>query len=475
MSEDDETRKEMLVRHLGSERTTIVRSLRQESVPFPEDAAPLPAVHVVTDEDKRFDKALQHKAQSPTDFIRDAWRARPPLVDGARVSVETMLGFLCAIEKLLPSQSGHPVLSSVKLSFETGQEPKLFIEGGSHSVWTAIAIRAESSLEHGFKTLLPLKRGARVLKALSSSQELVVVGVDKGGVCLGAHSIPFSGLLQDFPAQPVMVAPIAQVAMPGFYFEDIVEKVMPAKSITGVENLPLQGVLLDFEPTVGEEGDSMICTAVAMDGMRLHILRLPRMVMKNTSSRTPPALRVSGKFFQFLREVVNSKWTLLEFSADQIVAKGEDFIVVAKATPVPKNSPCGVGDWRKLNYEYDGCWMIDRERLEAMMEIALGHKLRLRLDSLSGEFIMTSEEVDGTFHEIRDEKHLRCNGGAPYVDVTVFRKFFLDAVRCCSSKMIRLEFEHNPKYQESSAIVIKGEDDNFKAVVMPFGERHSDA
>lgn len=471
MSEENEARSEMIVRRLGSERTEIVRSLKQEKALFPEDAAPLPAVHVVTDEDKRFDKALQHKAQSPTDFIRDAWRARPPLVDGARVSVETMLGFLCAIEKLLPSKSGHPVLSSVKLSFETGKEPKLFLEGGSHSVWTAMAIRAESSFENGFKTLLPLKRGTRVLKALSSSQELVVVGVDKGGVCLGSHSIPFSGLLEDFPAQPVMVAPISQAAMPGFYFEDIVEKVMPAKSITGVENLPLQGVLLDF----AEEGDGMICTAVAMDGMRLHILRLPRMVMKTESSRIPPALRVSGKFFQFLREVVNSKWTLLEFSADQVVAKGEDFIVVAKATPVPKNSPCGVGDWRKLNYGYDGCWMIDRERLEAMIEMALGQKLRLRLDNLSGEFIMTSEEIDGTFHEIRDEKHLRCNGGAPYVDVTVFRKFFLDAVRCCSSKMIRLEFDHNPKYQASSAIVIKGEDDNFKAVVMPFGERSSDA
>ena len=56
----------------------------------------------------------REKVVSPTEAIRGADRIRPPLVEGARVATETLLGFLLAVEHLLPKGSSNPILSSVK-------------------------------------------------------------------------------------------------------------------------------------------------------------------------------------------------------------------------------------------------------------------------------------------------------------------------------------------------------------------------
>ena len=63
------------------------------------------------------------------------------------------------------------------------------MEGGSHSVWTAVALRAESKLKNGFSALMPLNRAINVMSTMGTCAG-VVVGVDKGGFCLGPYSVP---------------------------------------------------------------------------------------------------------------------------------------------------------------------------------------------------------------------------------------------------------------------------------------------
>jgi len=183
---------------------------------LPDSPGPRHETEVVSDEDLRFEQALARRTQSPSDFIREASRIQSPLIKGALVNVETLLGFLAAMETILPPESNYPLLTSVKIRFQPSDHPKVFLEGGSHSVWTAVAIDAEPVVKEGFQALLPVRRATNVLRATSSAQKQVMVGVDSGGVCLGAYAIPFGGMLKDFPSQPVITDPIARAAMSAF-------------------------------------------------------------------------------------------------------------------------------------------------------------------------------------------------------------------------------------------------------------------
>jgi hypothetical protein len=450
-------------------RTGVAKTLREvarESLPA--NPEPRHQVEVVSDEDARFEKALARRVQSPTDFIKEASRVQPPLTRGALVSVETLLGFLVAMEEILPPESNYPILTSVKVWFDPADHPRLFVEGGSHSVWTIVAIEAEAYVKNGFHALLPVHRAKNVLATTSSAQKKIMVGVDNKGFCLGAHAVPFGGMIADFPSQPVLVDPIARAVIPAFYYQEIVDRVMPARSLSGLEKLGAQGVLLDFDVAELDGTQVPVCIAVATDGNRMHILYLPRVMLESKVSRMPPAVRVAAGFFRYMKAIVNHEWAGLEFSAKHLVAKGKDFIVVAGVALEPRAEPSELGAWRKVNISYQGSWLIDSSVLEDGLAAAPGKYVRLRIDSFYDELVLSSEAEDGTRY--RKKLPAKRSGGAPYVDVLIGKTYLLDAVKACSSKLVRLGFEKDKKRQPSAPVVVQGEDEQFKAIVMPMVE-----
>lgn len=455
----------------GTVKLEVVKERRVRDILFPDNPAPTPETEVVSDEDKRFEQALARRADSPTDFIREIGRFRPPLSKGARVAAATLLGFMEAMEEVVPLDSGYPVQSSVKISMEPGDDSKVFIEGGTSSVWAAGAIKAESKLKHRFEVLAPLIRTRNVLRALGDQVD-VVVGVDKRGVCIGAHSVPFGGRLEEFSVQPVLVDPIVQAALPGSYCHELIDKVLIASS-SHMEEFDTNGVLIDFDICTVDGKEELIATAIATDTNRMHILQLPQMMIRSLSTRLPPAVRVSTSFFRYLARMVNSEWICLEFSDTQLVAKAEDFIVVAKVAIEKKSAHSAMGVWRQLNITYGGHWMVDRSALVGMLVAASGEIVRLRFNAQMDEMIVSSTTKDNLFYEKKDYKHARRFAGAPYVDVSLDRELLMDAVKSCSD-LVRFEFEPSTKMQNTAPVMVGAEDGQFKAIIMPLAIEEED-
>lgn len=446
----------------------ILRRPNRDVVECPDDIAPMPSTQLVSDEDRRFEEAMAITAEDPTDSIRNYGRSQPPLIKGARVSVKTMLDRLEAVSMLSVDSKGASLVRNVKVTFRAGEEPRILIEGGINSIWAAVVIPVESTLKNGFEALLPLSRAINVLRR-SGSNGGVVIGVDKKGFCLGAYSVPFGGKVKQFPSSPVALDPTAKAAIPGFYCGEIADRVAAAthpKTIFG----SLHTVLLDFDVHELDGKQIVVGTAVATDGCRMHILQLPRIMMKLEGHTLPPAMRIAPGFFSYLKDVVDSEWTLLELRHDQIVARGEDFVVIAAATVEKRTEPSEASLWREVSVSYGGCWMVDGPRLEELLEAAAGELVSFRLDSMYEEIIISSTTPDGSRYEEQDSKHARCLDGPPVVKVVLDRKYFLDAVRAASSKMIRLEFEHDREKQATAPVMVRGEDEQFRAVVMPIAE-----
>jgi DNA polymerase III sliding clamp (beta) subunit (PCNA family) len=227
-------------------------------------------------------------------------------------------------------------------------------------------------------------------------------------------------------------------------------------------------VLLDFDVHEIDGVGVPICTAVATDGDRIHILHLPRMVLESSASRLPPAIRVPAGFFSYMMEIVKGEWAGMEFGPKTLVARGKDFMAVAKVAIEPRKNPSELGSWRKVNVEHKGSWMIDSSLLEEAVSGVPGRTLKLIIDSMDNEAKISSMAIDGTRY--RTKVSARRYDGAPYIEVRLSKNYFMDAIRSCSTKLVRLSFEHSKKHQPSSPVVIRGEDEQFKAIVMPITE-----
>lgn len=436
----------------------------------PEDAIPHRPIELVTEEEKRHEEQAKRKAETPDDFFKRAPVVELPLAPGAAVSVETMLGFLDAIEKILPPDTNYPILSSAKIRFQPG-ESRLIVEAGSHSVWTAIAIKATSTTDKGFTAMLPVRRAKNVLKAVRDAGPTVVIGVDEGGVCIGPHAVPFGGLIDDFPAQPVVNEWSARAAVPAFYFQEICDRILLARS-NDFQEVTLQGALLDFEFHEIDGVQKPLCSAVATDGNRIHVLRLPQMMVdvKPTRLRAlPPTCTISVGFFYYMRAIIQHEWAGLEFGADQVVAKGEDFLVVARAATEGKSSLRELAGWRKFNMEWPGYWLASMPKLEQVLRSAsLGgsaEECRFSIDGRTETLTVAStNELGDRFTE---SLPVRRFDGAPLVDVYIGVQYLRDALSACTGGLARLAFNHDVDKQKTTPLVIRGEDEQFKAIIMP--------
>lgn len=436
-----------------------------------EDAIPRPAVEVVTDEEKRHDEQVRKKAAPPDTFFTSAAQRAEPRFPGAEVNSAALLGFLAAAEVIVSTNQDHPVLSSVKMTYQPGDPARLFLEAAGVNVWAVVAMGAVGQADRGFSAMVPLQHAKNAVNAIKLNYQSVSIGLNENRVCLGPNMIPYGGKVDEFPSQPVVRDFEARAAMPAFYFEEICTRVIPACCrSTDPLNEGLKGVAIDFEYVEYKGHVRILCTAVATDGGRMHVLRLPRMLVEPKSAEMlPPAVTVPDGFFRYLRAVANREWTAVEIGEEQISGRGEDYLAIAKATMRGKVARKGVENWREVDVNYEGHWAVDRKELERVAQAAADTcadgAVRLRIDSLRNHLELCSRGADG--QKFKETVGARRFDGPPGVEVLVNGQFLLQAINACQSGLLRFGFTEDLEAQRVSPIVIRGEDEQFKAIVMP--------
>lgn len=429
------------------------------------DAVPYREVELVSKEEERHQRQIQKKAKKPSASFASSAALTDRQIAGAEINSEVLFGFLSAAEKIVPANKALPILSSIKLSYEPGAE-RMFIEAASTNIWTAVAVKALPRGDRGFEAMVPARHARNVVNAMRDHFQTIPIGLGEGAFWIGQHCIPNGGQPRDFPGRPMLREWEARAVVPAFYFEEICNRVLTATSKDPTKT-GLHGVLLDFAMA---RDRSISCTAVGSDGSRMHILELSQMKIQPKGSHAPPSVMIGEQFFRYLRTVANREWTALELSETQVSGKGEDYQAVATATMKGATSTRGLENWRSVNVEHKGHWVMDRKELERVLKRAAeegsDEKIEIRIDA-------AREQLDVWFcnqesRKIHESIGARRFDGPPIVDVPVNGGFMLDAVAACKSGLIRLGFA-GTKEQSRSPVTIRGEDDQFKAIVMPIG------
>jgi len=282
--------------------------------------------------------------------------------------------------------------------------------------------------------------------------------------------VPYGGKVEDFPAQPILRDWEARAAVPAFYFEEICSRVIPAQGTLGtLKDDRLRGVLLDFDVVDVEGHQRILCSAIATDGGRIHIFRMPRVqVQTRAQDALPPPIIVPAKYFSYLRSVANREWTAFEINEEQLIGRGEDYLAVVKAT-MPGKALGNAMDWRKVDIRYPGNWTVDRKDLERIAKAAVDASkegdIRLRIDSIHESLELCSWGEEG--QKFKDRIPARRFDGPPAVQVKLNGHYLLQAVLACKSGLIHLGFQEALEDQAYSPVVVEGEEENFKAVMMP--------
>lgn len=429
-----------------------------------EDAISYPETEVVSAEEQRHGEQVKSRAKAPETFFKKAPEGVPGF-PGADVASQVLLGFLAAAEQLVPVSESCPILGCVKVTYR-GTD-RLYIEANGSDIWALVAIEATSSGDEGFVAMMPLRHAKNAVNAIRLNYKSVRVGLSEDKLCLGPIMVPYGGKVDDYPAQPTLRDWEARAVLPASYFAEIHGRIIPAQSKDPTES-NLHGVLLDYDVCEIDGQMRVLCTAVATDGVRMHMLRLPRMQLDPTKSGAlPPAVVLSEKFFGYLGAVAKGE-TGLELSEEQVIARGADYMAVAKAT-MRGNSHRSVESWRKVDVDYQGYWTADPKDLEYISKAALeasdDEEVRLRIDSIEERLELCSWGDEGS--KFKDTIPVRRFGGPPAVNVKLNGRFLSDAVFACRSNLIRLGFSEDLETQRTSPVVIRGEDELFKAVVMP--------
>jgi DNA polymerase III sliding clamp (beta) subunit (PCNA family) len=426
------------------------------------DAIPYREVEVLSKEEEKHQHQLKKKAKKPaTSFVSSAALTSRQII-GVEVDSETLFGFLAAAERIVPVDKETPILSSIKLTHEPESE-RMFIEAVSTKIWTAVAIKVAPRGSQGFEVMVPARHAKNIVNAMRDSFKTVLIGMSDGGFWIGQHCVPGGGNPRDYPGRPLIRQWDTRAVVPAFYFDEICSRVLTSTSKDPTKP-GLHGVLLDFSV----EKDRTVCTAVSSDGARMHIFELPQMRIQSKSP-VPPSIMVGEHFFRYLRTVANREWTAIEISEKQISGKGEDYFAVAGAK-MKGAAGNGLDKWRSVDVDYPGCWVVDRKEIERVIRRAktegTDERIELRID-------VDHEKLEVWFYNNESRKIHESIGakrfdGPSIVDVPINVNFLLDAVVACKSGLIRLGFA-GPKEQGRSPVTIRGEDDQFKAIVMPIG------
>jgi len=429
------------------------------------DAVPVREVEIVTAEELRHESQVKRKAKPPTDCFVSSSSATDRRVVGVEIDSEVLFGFLSAAEKAIPSTKALPFLSNVRLGYEPDSD-RMTVEAASTSLWTAVAVGVAKPGGAGFSAIVPARRARSAANAMRQNFKTVPVGVSDGRFWIGKHCMPQTADQAIFPSRPLIRAWEARAVVPAFYFEEICNRVMAATSKDPTRP-GLHGVLFDFSLDANR---TVVCTAVGTDGVRLHILELPQMKVQPRGSVLPPGIVVGEQFFRYLRTVANREWTAIEISETQIVARGADYQAVADATMKGATGTQGLENWRSVNAGHRGHWSVDRLELERVLKKLDGGegdtRIELAVDVLRDELSITSAGPSG--RRFKESIGARRFDGPASVNVAIDASFLLTAVLACKSGLIRLGFAPT-KDQATSPVTIRGEDEQFKAIVMPIG------
>lgn len=430
-----------------------------------QDAIPLPEVEVVTEEEVRHEEQLRSKASPPEVFFHKAPEGAPGVV-GADVNSESLLGFLAAAEFIVGTKD-QEVLSSVKVTYRPGDDPRLYLESSGTGIWGIVALKASSQSSEGFVAMMPLLHARNAVNSTSLDYKTTTVGVHEERLCLGPTMIPFGGRVDGFPTQPVLRDWDARAVVPATYFEELCSKVIPAQADPTQEGF--KGVLLDFDVCEVEGQNTVVCVAVATNGGRMHLMQLPRMKIETkVPGILPPAVLLPGRFLRYLSAVADGEWTALEISEEQVVAKGKDYFVVADAT-MPGKGNLGVDSWRSVNPEYEGSWTVDSNGLarlaKASAKASGDGSVRIRIDSMSETLEICSWGSDG--HKFKDRISAKRFGGPPAVQVNVDVEYLIDAITACKSGLIHLGFVHDLEDQWVKPMTVQTTEGQFKSIIMP--------
>ncbi len=276
------------------------------------------------------------------------------------------------------------------------------------------------------------------------------MGIDAQHVHLGPYSFPHGGAVRDFPARTPLMPEELKAVVPAHYITEIIERVLPA-STDDADEPGLGGVHLDFD-----EG-----LAIATDRARLHLLHLGEMrVEAKGTYRARPAVTLTRAFFEYLQAVVNREWIGLVVADKLVTAFGDDFGAIAR--PLEQSFP----GWRKAIPSYAGYWVSDKEAFLQMLDEAQPLErthVHLSVDSIAEKLLVSARSADGDAYKNSVTAHRQ--GGPASVRVALDPQYLREAIEATAGGLIRLGFEH--ERSETQPITVRGEDDDFLAVVMP--------
>lgn len=419
-------------------------------------------VELVSDLDGRHIGQISKKAKIPEVFFKEPECGAPGL-SGAEVDSETLLGFLSAAAII--TKGADVVLSNVKMTYK-GTD-RLYVEVSNNGIWGIVAIRSSVNPGVEFEEMMSLQRAISIVKRAALRHSRILVGVLRGLISIGPVMIPLNGRIVDFPLKPELRNWETRATVPATYFREILARVIPAQS-TDIAEENLRGVLFDYDICEMDGSTRVVCTAIATDGVRMHMLKLPEMMVDSTRcNKIPPSIVLPGRYFSYLSAVANRRWTGLEFSEGQVLARGEDYIAISKSI-MRGNSRCNVESWRDIDVEYDGYWAADKFDLEQAVndatEVSGGEGIRLKIDSIDSSLEVLVSSNTEHFSSIVPIKRL---GGPPAVNVFVNGSYLSAAISSCRGGLVRLGFSDDIETQKSSAISIRGEDELFRASLMP--------
>lgn len=426
-----------------------------------DSATPRRATEVVSDGEERARDGFEHRARTPRATFATSPYLSEALVPGAEVRTETLIGFLAAIEEM--SRPSEASAGETKVTFRPGDAPKLYLEAHNHNVWAVSVVEAKGKTDQLFSVIVPVRRTINVLKSISDRYENIVVGVGHDGLCLGPNVVPVAASLDDFPPEPVIQEPEVLAAIPDFYFKEIRDRVIPARSHNQATPA-LHGVLLSFELVEFGDEQRPVAHAVCSDGFRIHVLKMPQIMLDNHEVSTPSVVLPEG-FFRYVHAVANRRWVGIEFGESQVMARGHDFAVVARATMAGSSSNHRLSRWHQSDVDYDGYWVVDADELRRVISAAHDGEsfLSIRLETSPMErdaIYATAVFADGTV--AKDVLPGKNQGAPDWFSVKLNAGFLLDAVEATHSGLIRLGWQ-----SEDSPVVVKGEGEQFKALLMP--------
>ena len=442
--------------------TNVALELRKESTPPPDpirlhaetplpppelapENEPAPTAEQISKNELRLME--ESKSPPPPDRVLEAPPLiKPSLVAPVQLNGKMLLEFLDAMSSVAAERATVPIARNVLMTYTEGE---LRLEATDSHVWAIAKMKAQGGRD-GFECVLPLKRARNVVRRMLASHPLVSLGVDAENIHIGHYSFPHGGNIRDYPQRPTLLTEELKAILPTHYLDCILDRLVGLIDADH-ERSPLRGVHLDFEDGV----------AVATDGHRLHMVGLAELeIITRRRYRRRPSLTLTAEFFEFLRSVADRQWLPLIVNEKMVTAAGEDFGVLAK--PIEGT----YADWRKVIPSYDGYWVVEKEGLIEAIKDAQplsNESLALAVDGIGDQLILTARGPDREVY--RRGLQARRKGGPPALRFAVNPEYLLYAVESADGGLVRLGFDDQEP--EQSPLTVRGERDDYLAVVMP--------